>query len=603
MKRLPKDGAASARVAHPLRTRRLSALLIACTALGGVLGASAPAGALAAGTGAIKGLVTASETKAAIAGINVCARAIVEPPAGEQCVQTNASGEYEIVTLSAGQYEVRFAAPEESELNYLAQFYNGKSAEAEANPVSVTEGVVSTGIDAVLASGGEVRGTVVQGEGKAVSGVHVCALDASTGLVDRCVLSKPDGSYAIARLPTGSYEIEFAGSLDAALGYSTQFYNGVFSATLATAVEVIAGPTPKEGIDATLQLAGSIAGTVTSASTKAGIAAVRVCASDASIDVERCAETAAGGAYAIAGLPPGSYRLYFDPSALGGAYAPQYYDGQATELAAEPLAVAAGGSAEGIDAVLQGAPVALLKPAIVGRAIAGQTLTFLAGTWTNSPTSLIDEWGRCDATGAIETCHTIATTPTYTLTSADVGYTIRIREQASNEYGVGAPQYLFSPPSAVVAAPVQPAVPSGAAPAPGPGSGVLSTTAKAATTAQLASLLASLLAPHGKSAKIGALLKRRGYAVSFVSLSAGRLSIAWYLVPKGARVSTAKPVLAAVGKISTPASGASKLMVKLTAKGRSLLAPGKPLKLTAKGVLAASGRPSLVATRSFTLKR
>jgi len=74
-------------------------------------------------------------------------------------------------------------------------------------------------------------------------------------------------------------------------------------------------------------------------------------------------------------------------------------------------------------------------------------------------------------------------------------------------------------------------------------------------------------------------------------------------VPKGARVSVAKPVLAAVGKISAPASGASKLTVKLTAKGRSLLAPGKPLKLTAKGVLAASGRPSLVATRSFTLKR
>jgi hypothetical protein len=74
-------------------------------------------------------------------------------------------------------------------------------------------------------------------------------------------------------------------------------------------------------------------------------------------------------------------------------------------------------------------------------------------------------------------------------------------------------------------------------------------------------------------------------------------------VPRGAHVSAAKPVLAAVGKTSTPASGTSRLTVKLTARGRSLLAPGKPLKLTAKGVLAASGRPSLVATRSFTLKR
>jgi hypothetical protein len=205
----------------------------------------------------------------------------------------------------------------------------------------------------------------------------------------------------------------------------------------------------------------------------------------------------------------------------------------------------------------------------------------------------------------IETCHTIATTPTYTLTSADVGHTIRIREQASNEYGVGVPEYLFSPPTAIVVAPAQAGAPPATAPptTTGPGSGVLSTTASVATAAQLKALLASLLAPHGKSAKIGALLKHRGYAVSFVSLIAGRLSIAWYLVPKGARVSAAKPVLAAVGKISTPASGASKLTVKLTAKGRSLLAAGKPLKLTAKGVLAASGRPSLVVTRPFTLKR
>jgi hypothetical protein len=501
MKRLPKDGAASARAAHPLRTRRPLALLIVCTALGGVLGASAPAGALAAGTGAIKGLVTASETKAAIAGIEVCAQASAEPVA-EQCVQTNTSGEYEIAALSAGQYEVRFAVPEASELNYLTQFYNGKSSKAEADPVTVVEGEVTLSIDATLEPG------------------------------------------------------------------------------------------------------AAISGTVTSAATKAALEGVRVCAHSADREAERCADTDAAGKYTIGALPTGLYQVHFDPAAAGSSYEGQYYEGQATAEAAQSVAGTAGATATGIDAVLQGVPVALLKPAIVGRAIEGQALSFVAGTWTNSPTSLIDEWGRCDGT-VIETCHTIATTPTYTLTSADVGHTIRIREQASNEYGVGVPEYLFSPPTAIVVAPAQAGAPPATAPptTTGPGSGVLSTTAKAATTAQLKALLASLLAPHGKSAKIGALLKHRAYAVSFVSLIAGRLSIAWYLVPKGARASAAKPVLAAVGKISTPASGASKVTVKLTAKGRSLLAAGKPLKLTAKGVLAASGRPSLVVTRSFTLKR
>ncbi len=479
--------------------RSLLALSLALAALGIWLGTS-PA-ALAAGTGAISGVVTSSsEAKEPIAGIEVCVQEAVATSVA-QCTTTKEKGEYEVAGLTEGNYDVKFSVPAESGLNYLTQFFNGKAIQTEAEPVSVVEGAVTPGIDAALLPG------------------------------------------------------------------------------------------------------GMISGTVSSAATKAMLADVRVCARDAGAEVERCAMTAADGTYAITALASGGYVVHFEPFGAESSHAPQFYNDATSEAAAEAVIVTAGATATGIDAVLQGVPVALLKPAIAGRAIEGQTLTFLAGTWTNSPTSLIDEWGRCDATGAIETCHTIATTPTYTLTVEDVGHTIRIREQASNEYGVGAPQYLFSPPSAVVAAPAQAAAPGGAVPAPGPGSGVLSTAAKVTTTAQLKALLASLLAPRGKSAKIGALLKHRGYAVSFVSLTAGRLSIAWYLVPKGARVSGAKPVLAAVGKISTPASGASKLTVRLTAKGRSLLAPGKPLKLTAKGVLAASGRPSLVATRSFTLKR
>jgi len=492
MEKSQRNGAALTRNGAPpvAGARGLLALALALAALGICLIAPVP-DALAAGTAGISGVVTSSESKEPIAGIDVCAQETV-PTSVAHCTTTNAKGEYEVAELTEGQYAVKFSVPADSALNYLT---------AEAAPVPVVEGVVSTGIDAALLPG------------------------------------------------------------------------------------------------------GTISGTVSSAATKATVSQVRVCAREVTAEVERCAMNAGDGTYVVSALPTGSYRLHFEPFEAESKYAPQFYKDAASEAAAEAVAVTAGSGTTGIDAVLQGVPVALLKPAIVGHAVEGQTLTFLAGTWTNAPTSLIDEWGRCDGT-VIETCHTIATTPTYTLTSADVGHTIRIREQASNEYGAGVPQYLFSPPTAVVVAPA----PTGAPPAApssttGLGSGVLSTTAIAATTAQLKALLASLLAPRGKSARIGALLKHRGYAVSFVSPIAGRLSIAWYLVPKGARVSGAKPVLVAVGKIGTPASGASKLTVKLTARGRSLLAPGKPLKLTAKGVLAASGRPSLVAMRAFTLKR
>jgi len=334
-----------------------------------------------------------------------------------------------------------------------------------------------------------------------------------------------------------------------------------------------------------------------------------VCAADAPNGVGRCAKTGSSGTYTIAGLPTGNYVVEFIPfEASIEGYAPQFYKEASTQAAAEPVAVAMGSTTPEIDAALLGSvPVAITKPAILGGAVEGQTLTLTQGTWTNAPTSVTDEWGRCNSVGVIESCHTIAITSSYTLSAADVGNTIRIREKASNAAGEGAPS--FSRPTAVVVAagPAVGGVPPPASAPPsviGLGSGVLSSTARAATTAQLEALLASLLAPRGKNAKIGALLKHRGYAIGFDSLAAGRLSIAWYLVPKGAHVAGAKPVLAAVGKTSTPASGASKLTVKLTAKGRSLLAQGKKqVKLTARGVLAVSGRPSLSATRSFTLKR
>jgi len=143
-----------------------------------------------------------------------------------------------------------------------------------------------------------------------------------------------------------------------------------------------------------------------------------------------------------------------------------------------------------IDAELMGVPAAITKPAILGSAVEGQTLTVVQGTWTNAPTSVTDEWGRCQSTGAIETCHTIATAPSYTLTTADVGATIRIREKASNAFGEGAPS--FSRPTAVVAASAQGGLPPSGAPASaiGLGSGVLSSTARATTTTQLKALLA-----------------------------------------------------------------------------------------------------------------
>ena len=79
--------------------------------------------------------------------------------------------------------------------------------------------------------------------------------------------------------------------------------------------------------------------------------------------------------------------------------------------------------------------------------------------------------------------------------------------------------------------------------------------AAGATTAQIKAALARLLTPHGKTAKIAALLTKGSYLLSFKALTAGRAVIAWYFVPKGAHVARAKPVLVATGAASFAGSG------------------------------------------------
>ncbi len=580
------------------------------------LGASGTAALGASGTAAISGTVTAAEGSTPIAGIEVCAYSTTAELFAVECAITDATGKYEATGLPGGQYDVEFFAPGESGLNYLTQFYNGKASEAEAEAVTVAEGAVASGVDAALLPGAEISGRVTEVEGNPVASIQVCALAAAEAFTERCASTDAAGEYTLESLASGEYKIEFTVPFGSELNYATQFYEGVASLPPATAVPTTAGAPATTGIDATLQVGGVIGGTVTSAATKAALAGVLVCAADAPNGVERCAETGPGGTYAIRGLPTGGYVVEFLPFEAGAeGYAPQFYKEAATQAAAEAVTVTAGSTTLGVDAaLLERVPANVTRPAIAGSPVEGQTLTVIQGTWTNAPSGVTDEWGQCDATGVIETCHTIAMTPTYAPTAADIGCTIRIREHASNGAGIGTPAFVFSPPTALVttasggAGTCRPAPSAAQAwPPPTASSGVSSETAHSASAAQLKALLLRLLVPHGKAARLAALHAHGRYVATFSSLAAGRLSISWYLVPRGAHVSAMKPkpkpVLVASGKLTTKASGTAKLTIKLTAAGRALLAKRKPLKLTAKGAFAPKGRGTLNATRSFRLAR
>ncbi len=98
-------------------------------------------------------------------------------------------------------------------------------------------------------------------------------------------------------------------------------------------------------------------------------------------------------------------------------------------------------------------PTNLSSPSVTGNTWVGQTLTATAGTWMNEAepggySGGFVQWEDCDVAGT--NCVPIerAVEPTYTLTAADVGHTIRLQETFFNVAGSNAP--VASPASGVV---------------------------------------------------------------------------------------------------------------------------------------------------------
>jgi hypothetical protein len=130
------------------------------------------------------------------------------------------------------------------------------------------------------------------------------------------------------------------------------------------------------------------------------------------------------------------------------------------------LTVASNATASVQAATAAGLPANTGQPVISGAAAKGQTLTATSGTWTSAtPATYAFQWVRCAADGGASdgsNCASIAgaTSTTYTLQAADVGYRIRVRVTATNSSGS---QVAASNPTATVQAASTPPVSSGCA--------------------------------------------------------------------------------------------------------------------------------------------
>ena len=81
------------------------------------------------------------------------------------------------------------------------------------------------------------------------------------------------------------------------------------------------------------------------------------------------------------------------------------------------------------------APKNTERPTISGTARVGQTLSASTGSWTGNPTSFGFQWQRCDADGT--NCSDVAgaTSRTYTVRTADVGFRLRVQVTARTDKG------------------------------------------------------------------------------------------------------------------------------------------------------------------------
>lgn len=324
------------------------------------------AGSAVAADGSISGTVTDASTLDPIEGIEVCAWALEEEDFG--CAFTAANGTYTILGLAPGEYEVEFW----SEGDYAFQVYDGKASWVEADPVTVSSGLITPGIDAAMEPAARIQGSVTAAVGGApVEEVEVCAWTAVEEEFSGCTYTEPDGSYSLGRLEPNGYKVEFwTGS--AAGNYRSQLYDHKYEWSEADVVTVAAGET-KTGIDAALDPGGEISGRVVAAANGVSLGGILVCSVTAADGrLWSCTETRANGGYALRRFPPGQYKIAFslefreffpEEEPEDDGWPTQFFNGKTTLGAADTLSLGSGSVIGGVDARL-GPPPPTSPPAL-----------------------------------------------------------------------------------------------------------------------------------------------------------------------------------------------------------------------------------------------
>lgn len=263
-------------------------------------------------------------------------------------------GAYELSGLPDGEYRIEFRA-QALITNLVSEWWSDAADLMSATTITVSSGAAITGVDASLATGGTITGTVVDEAGAPVPQVSVRASGSASGAGSGYTITDSNGFYRVAGLRTGDYRVEFAPMADSG-PVAGEWWNDAPSAAEADVVAVTAGAeTP--GIDAVLAGAGAIAGVVTDESGAPAsyvYVAVYRATSDGAGEWVRSMTTDASGAYTISGLAAGAYKVLFSAS---GPLLSEWYDDAADAASAAVVAVSAGKTAAVDGALAVGASI------------------------------------------------------------------------------------------------------------------------------------------------------------------------------------------------------------------------------------------------------